>query len=138
MSRSAGGICAKPQLGDRAASQGSVSNRPRIAVGKPSLQSTAAVSRTYLSKLEMAATYPGLEIIAKLATVLEIEPASCSPEGTEAKLIRADVRSGPSAAPEIRARPTVDAQKQAAQPSSSISAFASLRSGVSKPSVNQP
>ena len=72
MSRSAGGICAKPQLGDRAASQGSVSNRPRIAVGKPSLQSTAAVSRTYLSKLEMAATYPGLEIIAKLATVLEL------------------------------------------------------------------
>jgi transcriptional regulator with XRE-family HTH domain len=30
---------------------------------------------TYLSKLERAATYPGLEIIAKLATVLECEPA---------------------------------------------------------------
>jgi transcriptional regulator with XRE-family HTH domain len=31
--------------------------------------------RTYLSKLERAATYPGLEIIAKLATALEVEPA---------------------------------------------------------------
>jgi len=29
MSRSAGGICAKPQVGDRAASQASVSNRPK-------------------------------------------------------------------------------------------------------------
>jgi transcriptional regulator with XRE-family HTH domain len=28
-----------------------------------------------VSKLEKAASYPGLEIIAKLATVLEVEPA---------------------------------------------------------------
>jgi hypothetical protein len=28
-----------------------------------------------MSKLERAATYPGLEIIAKLATVLKVEPA---------------------------------------------------------------
>lgn len=35
----------------------------------------AGVNRTYVSKLEKAATYPGLEIIAKLATVLECEPA---------------------------------------------------------------
>jgi transcriptional regulator with XRE-family HTH domain len=28
-----------------------------------------------MSKLERAASYPGLEIIAKLATVLEVEPA---------------------------------------------------------------
>jgi hypothetical protein len=28
-----------------------------------------------LSKLEKGASYPGLEIIAKLATVLEVEPA---------------------------------------------------------------
>ena len=28
-----------------------------------------------MSKLEKAANYPGLEIIAKLATVLEVEPA---------------------------------------------------------------
>jgi len=31
------------------------------------------VNRTYLSKLETGASYPGLEIIAKLATVLEVE-----------------------------------------------------------------
>jgi hypothetical protein len=30
--------------------------------------------RFVVSKLERAATYPGLEIIAKLATVLEVEP----------------------------------------------------------------
>jgi transcriptional regulator with XRE-family HTH domain len=34
-----------------------------------------AINRTYLSKLEKGASYPGLEIIAKLATVLEVEPA---------------------------------------------------------------
>jgi transcriptional regulator with XRE-family HTH domain len=33
------------------------------------------VNRTYMSKLEKGASYPGLEIIAKLATVLEVEPA---------------------------------------------------------------
>ena len=33
------------------------------------------VNLTYLSKLEKAASYPGLEIIAKLAPVLEVEPA---------------------------------------------------------------
>jgi transcriptional regulator with XRE-family HTH domain len=31
--------------------------------------------RSYISKLEKGASYPGLEIIAKLATVLEVEPA---------------------------------------------------------------
>jgi hypothetical protein len=31
--------------------------------------------RIYLSIPERAATYPGLEIIAKLVTVLEVEPA---------------------------------------------------------------
>jgi hypothetical protein len=33
------------------------------------------VNRTYMSKLEKAASYPGLEIIAKFATLLEVEPA---------------------------------------------------------------
>jgi hypothetical protein len=33
------------------------------------------VNRTYQSKLEKAASYPGLEIIAKLATVPEVELA---------------------------------------------------------------
>ena len=42
---------------------------------RPSLQSTVGINRTYLSKLEKVASYPGLEIIAKLATVLEVESA---------------------------------------------------------------
>ena len=35
----------------------------------------ANVNRTYLSKLEKGVSYVGLEIIGKLAAVLEIEPA---------------------------------------------------------------
>jgi transcriptional regulator with XRE-family HTH domain len=35
----------------------------------------AGVNRTYMSKLEKGGSYPGLEIIGKLAAVLEIEPA---------------------------------------------------------------
>ena len=35
----------------------------------------AEVNRTYLSRLEKGASYAGLEIIGKLATVLEVEPA---------------------------------------------------------------
>ena len=35
----------------------------------------ADINRTYVSKLETAATYAGLEIIAKIAAVLEVEPA---------------------------------------------------------------
>ena len=35
----------------------------------------ADVNRTYMSKLEQGASYPGLEIIGKLAAVLEVEPA---------------------------------------------------------------
>jgi transcriptional regulator with XRE-family HTH domain len=33
------------------------------------------VNRTYLSKLEKGVSFPGLEIIAKLADALEVEPA---------------------------------------------------------------
>ena len=33
------------------------------------------VNRTYISKLETAATYAGLEVMAKLARVLKIDPA---------------------------------------------------------------
>ncbi len=32
------------------------------------------MNRTYLSKLEKGVSYPGLEIIAKLAATLECEP----------------------------------------------------------------
>ena len=33
------------------------------------------MNRTYLSKLEKGVSYPGLEIIAKLAGALGVEPA---------------------------------------------------------------
>ena len=36
---------------------------------------SAEVNRSYLSKLEKGASYVGLEIIGKLAAVLEVEPA---------------------------------------------------------------
>jgi transcriptional regulator with XRE-family HTH domain len=35
----------------------------------------AGVNRTYMSKLETGGSYPGLEIIGKLAAVLNVEPA---------------------------------------------------------------
>jgi transcriptional regulator with XRE-family HTH domain len=35
----------------------------------------AEVNRSYMSKLERGGSYPGLEIIGKLAAVLEVEPA---------------------------------------------------------------
>jgi transcriptional regulator with XRE-family HTH domain len=35
----------------------------------------AGVNRTYMSKLEKGGSYPGLEIIGKLAEVLQVEPA---------------------------------------------------------------
>jgi hypothetical protein len=42
-----------------------------------STSTVSAHSTAPLSKLEKAASYPGPEIIAKLATVLEVEPARC-------------------------------------------------------------
>ena len=38
------------------------------------LADAAEINRTYLSKLETAQTYAGLEIIGKLADILEVEP----------------------------------------------------------------
>jgi transcriptional regulator with XRE-family HTH domain len=35
----------------------------------------ADVNRTYISKLEKGSTYVGLEIIGKLANVLDVQPA---------------------------------------------------------------
>jgi transcriptional regulator with XRE-family HTH domain len=35
----------------------------------------AGVNRSYMSKLEKGASYPGLEIIGKLAAVLGVDPA---------------------------------------------------------------
>ena len=39
------------------------------------LRGRAGDHRTYLGKLQKGASYRGLKIIAKLATVLEVEPA---------------------------------------------------------------
>jgi transcriptional regulator with XRE-family HTH domain len=51
--------------------------RPRNAKGisQEHLAYEAGVNRTYVSKLEKGVSYPGLVIIAKLATVLEVELA---------------------------------------------------------------
>jgi transcriptional regulator with XRE-family HTH domain len=44
-------------------------------ISQEDLAYRAGINRSYMSKLEKGASYPGLEIIAKLATVLEVEPA---------------------------------------------------------------
>ena len=49
--------------------------RHEMGLSQEALAHEAGVNRTYLSKLEKGASYPGLEIIAKISTVLEVEPA---------------------------------------------------------------
>ena len=44
-------------------------------ISQEDLAYEAGINRSYMSKLEKGVSYPGLEIIAKLATVLEVEPA---------------------------------------------------------------
>jgi transcriptional regulator with XRE-family HTH domain len=44
-------------------------------LSQEALAYSADVNRTYLSKLEKGVSYVGLEIIGKLAAVLEAEPA---------------------------------------------------------------
>jgi transcriptional regulator with XRE-family HTH domain len=44
-------------------------------VSQEGLAYDAGVDRAYLSRVERAVTYVGLEIIAKLAAVLEVDPA---------------------------------------------------------------
>jgi transcriptional regulator with XRE-family HTH domain len=46
-------------------------------ISQEDLAYEADVNRIYLSKLEKGVSYPGLEIIAKLADALEVEPANC-------------------------------------------------------------
>jgi transcriptional regulator with XRE-family HTH domain len=43
-------------------------------ISQEELAHQAGINRSYMSKLEKGASYPGLEIIAKLATVFEVEP----------------------------------------------------------------
>jgi transcriptional regulator with XRE-family HTH domain len=44
-------------------------------ISQEDLAYEANVNRTYVSKLEKGVSYPGLEIIAKLADALGVEPA---------------------------------------------------------------
>jgi transcriptional regulator with XRE-family HTH domain len=44
-------------------------------VSQEQLAHDAEVDRAYLSRVERAVTYVGLEIIEKLATILEVDPA---------------------------------------------------------------
>jgi transcriptional regulator with XRE-family HTH domain len=44
-------------------------------VSQEQLAHDAGVDRAYLSRVERAVTYVGLEIIEKLATILEVDPA---------------------------------------------------------------
>ena len=58
-------------------------------ISQEALAYEAGINRTYLSKLEKGASYPGLEIIAKLATVLVVELA-------EFLRLRSEPRSSPT------------------------------------------
>ena len=49
--------------------------RHRKGLSQEELAYKANINRTYLSKLETGATYAGLEIIGRLARVLEVEAA---------------------------------------------------------------
>lgn len=49
--------------------------RQAKGISQEALAYEAEVNRTYISKLEKGATYVGLEIIGKLADVLEVEPS---------------------------------------------------------------
>jgi transcriptional regulator with XRE-family HTH domain len=44
-------------------------------VSQEQLAYDAEIDRAYLSRVERAVTYVGLEIIEKLATILEVDPA---------------------------------------------------------------
>jgi len=49
--------------------------RHERGISQENLAYEAGINRTYLSKLEKGASYAGLEIIGKLASVLEVKPA---------------------------------------------------------------
>ena len=61
--------------------------RHEKGLSQEELAHKASVNRTYISKLETASTYAGLEIIAKLAKVLGTHPADllASPANTRSR-----------------------------------------------------
>lgn len=50
--------------------------RHEKGLSQEGLAYAADINRTYISKLETAATYAGLEVIAKLAKVLNVDAAA--------------------------------------------------------------
>jgi len=50
--------------------------RHKKGLSQEELAYTADINRTYISKLEKGISYPGLEIIGKLSSVLDVEPAA--------------------------------------------------------------
>ena len=50
--------------------------RHKSGLSQEELAYEANINRTYISKLEKGTSYPGLEIIGKLARVLKTEPAA--------------------------------------------------------------
>jgi len=49
--------------------------RHEKGLSQEALAHEAGINRSYMSKLERGGSYVGLEVIGKLANVLEIEPA---------------------------------------------------------------
>ena len=49
--------------------------RAERVLTQEALAHEAGINRSYMSKLERGGSYVGLEVIGKLANVLEIEPA---------------------------------------------------------------
>jgi len=49
--------------------------RHEKGLSQEQLAYSADINRTYISKLEKGISYPGLEIIGKLAAILGVEPA---------------------------------------------------------------
>ena len=62
-------------LGARPADRGAFAWMARVGLSQEGLAYEADVNRTYMNKLEKGGSYVGLEIIGKLASVLEVEPA---------------------------------------------------------------
>ena len=49
--------------------------RHQRKLSQEQLSHDAGIDRAYMSRVERAVTYVGLEIIGKLATILEVDPA---------------------------------------------------------------
>ena len=76
----------------------------------PAHQQGCAGDCAYVSRLEEGASYPRLDIIAKLATVVEVEPAALTPSGSRLFTGGSPVRRGLSAAIPITCYPPQNAR----------------------------